>query len=454
MTCTPQLSKRSQLAKNIPTPLIKGTTRFAQNSYDPIENPSGIVSLGVAENSLMHEDLSKRLSTLMTFKKKLLCYGTYYGSEELRKCVASLFNRNLHPTKPISSKHLTIHNGAGPALDQLTFALCDPGDGILITTPYYGGFDFDFVAKAQARLIPVELQETSPFEMDHILKLEIAVNEARSKNIPVKVLCICNPHNPLGECYPVEVLEELLRFANRNGLHVISDEIYALSAFNEVDQTPFVSVYSLPNLEALIDPKLVHLVWSFSKDFCANGLRVGVVLSPYNSELIEALQSVALFTSISTTTDSLMCSLLKDEKWMDWFVAENKQRLLRSYQRLTSFCDQHNIKFRPSSAGHFVWFDFRDEVQMLTTSDSKDAELLLWNAFITQGVYTAFGDAFHSEVSGYFRVTFALPWDMLQIGLNRMLSVLDSIRSSSKSQIVANPGLTETPLVASIVKSQ
>ncbi|ORY02342.1 PLP-dependent transferase, partial [Basidiobolus meristosporus CBS 931.73] len=395
------------------------------DAYDAVENPSGIVNLGVAENSLMHDVLVKKLSTLVTFKKNLLSYGTYYGTEALRVGIANLFNRNLHPAKPFTSKHLTVHNGAGPALDQLTFALCDPGDGILMTTPYYGGFDFDLAAKAQAQIIPVELQETSPFELAHVAKLEAALNKARDQGVVVKAICICNPHNPLGACYPVEVLEELLRFANRNGLHVISDEIYALSVFNEDAGSSFRSVFSLPNLESLISPSSVHMVWSFSKDYCANGLRVGVVLSPYNPELIESLQSVALFTGISSTTDSLLTSLLREESWMDWFVEENKRRLLQSYQRLSGFCDEHSILYQPCSAGHFVWFDFRREVELLRLSgDTEDAEVLLWNAFISNGVYTAFGGAFHSEVPGYFRITFTVPWEILEIGLSRMFAVI------------------------------
>lgn len=71
----------------------------------------------------------------------------------------------------------------------------------------------------------------------------------------------------LGRCYSEEVIREYMRFCSRNGLHLISDEIYALSVWDNPclpDATPFTSVLSI-NLEEVIDPSMVHVVWGLSK---------------------------------------------------------------------------------------------------------------------------------------------------------------------------------------------
>jgi hypothetical protein len=68
----------------------------------------------------------------------------------------------------------------------------------------------------------------------------------------------------LGRCYPRETLEGLMRFCNRHKIHLISDEIYALSVYNS-DEThiSFTSVLSI-NPSGIIDPNLVHVLYGMS----------------------------------------------------------------------------------------------------------------------------------------------------------------------------------------------
>ena len=54
--------------------------------------------------------------------------------------------------------------------------------------------------------------------------------------------------------------------------------------------TPFVSTLSL-DLRDVIDPTLMHVLYGASKDFCANGLRLGVVCT-INEGLIGAMSSI------------------------------------------------------------------------------------------------------------------------------------------------------------------
>lgn len=83
----------------------------------------------------------------------------------------------------------------------------------------------------------------------------------------------------------------MARFCAANDLHLISNEIYARSVFDAKRSPPlpaFVSILSL-NLKDIIDPDLVHVVYGASKDFCANGLRLGVLQTRNNG----VLESVA-----------------------------------------------------------------------------------------------------------------------------------------------------------------
>lgn len=88
-------------------------------------------------------------------------------------------------------------------------------------------------------------------------------------------------------------MKEFAKFCGLNKLHLISDEIYAKSVFVDPTiptATPFSSILTLDTAD-LIDPTLVHVLYGASKDFCANGLRLGFVYTR-NKGIIGAMSSI------------------------------------------------------------------------------------------------------------------------------------------------------------------
>jgi aspartate/methionine/tyrosine aminotransferase len=122
-------------------------------------------------------------------------------------------------------------------------------------------------------VVNVESQAET-FTSELIPALERAYADSK---IPVRGLLLTNAHNPYGQYYPRAVLEDCIRFCHRRGIHYISDEVYALSTFENPelpDAPPFVSVLEI-NVEAIgCDLSRVHMFWSTSKDFGCNGYRV------------------------------------------------------------------------------------------------------------------------------------------------------------------------------------
>ena len=71
----------------------------------------------------------------------------------------------------------------------------------------------------------------------------------------------------LGRCYPRETLVALMRLCQKYQIHLLSDEIYALSVWSnpENPQTEgFTSVLEI-DMEGLISADLVHVFWGLSK---------------------------------------------------------------------------------------------------------------------------------------------------------------------------------------------
>jgi aspartate/methionine/tyrosine aminotransferase len=103
-----------------------------------------------------------------------------------------------------------------------------------------------------------------------------------SSSVPVRAILVTNPHNPLGRCFPKEVLEALIQFCLDGNLHYISDEVYATSTHHSREEWknhthapyhPFISALSLVSPDSAAS-KLVHVVYSLSKDFGVSGLRI------------------------------------------------------------------------------------------------------------------------------------------------------------------------------------
>ena len=190
------------------------------------------------------------------------------GSTPVRQKIADLFNKHISPSSEICTKEVVLGAGGSYILDALVEAICDPGDGIMVATPYWSGLDLSISIRNTARVLPINIPLDEIFIPSSIQYYKAALNGAK---YPIRAVFICNPHNPLGQCYPRETLDSLFRFCKSNNLHYISDEVYALSTYNDrtEGEAPFISALSLSG-----DTGFVHVVYSLSKDFGSNGVRL------------------------------------------------------------------------------------------------------------------------------------------------------------------------------------
>ncbi|KAJ1982039.1 hypothetical protein H4R33_005114 [Dimargaris cristalligena] len=415
--------------------------------------------------------LVKHLNPKLELTESQLGYGPDpSGSTKVREQIADMVNSHFAPVDPVLPAHITVHNGTTSAIDIFSYVTCDPGEGIMIAAPYYGGFDFDTFMRAKAPIVEVSMAPADMLHPErHVELMEAAYQKAVAEGILVRSIIFTNPHNPLGQCHPRALIENLLRFANRYNLHILFDEIYALSVFNtELNElvgagvisgdeettlqelegdagaaakgidsgTEFHSVLSYPHLADLIDPSLVHVIHGMSKDFCFNGLRIGYLISPWNSTFINAVKTVSAFTWFSGTTEHVLTQFFSDPAWVAEFIQGNRRSLAQAYLHMARFLKRQNIPFIPSRAGHFIWVNLRrfccsegqsdgpgneDEKEEEVTMAAADA---LFDRILDAGVYIAPGIVFHTHEPGWFRISFAAPQSEVDVGLTRLLKAL------------------------------
>ncbi|GIZ47289.1 hypothetical protein CKM354_001038400 [Cercospora kikuchii] len=391
------------------------------DAWDPDSNPEGFVNLGLAENTLMQAEMKEYINTHIDYDARKMNYGDgFYGSKEIRAAACHSMNKTFSPHTPLNSSHLIATAGVGNALETCAWALCDRDDYILVGRPYWGSFNFVLTSRPGVKVREVTFDSIDPFSLEAVSRYEQEVERARAEGRKVSALLLCTPHNPTGRCYSSDVLKAYLTMCQRLGIHFISDEIYALSTWDNpqaLDQHGFISILSL-DVAQYIDPNRVHVLWGSSKDFGVAGIRIGFLISQHNPDFLRSANSISFFNCPSSPADHVVSKLLADDAFMEWYKSEYRIRLASSYQFATKFMDAHGIKYMPVNTGLFLMINLGDTV--FKGLEDQD----IYQRLRAKKVYILPGTSFKYERSGWFRAVIAHPITTLQEGFQRLVRAI------------------------------
>ena len=400
------------------------------------------MTLGVADNALLQDRLTHRVNRCSDVPRQLLTYNNGpSGSLRCKRAISSLLNRHLSPITPIETADLVVTNGVSAATEHCSWALCDPGDGILLGRPYYRSFLKDLGTRPNVQVVPVSFGIRDPLDVSSVAEYERALLSSLQKGVKIKAIMLCNPHNPLGRCYSRDFLFQLMKSCQKHRVHLISDEIYALSVWRhgsgdtDSETQPFTSVLSIDST-GLIDPALLHVLWGTSKDFGANGLRCGIIVSR-NHALIECISNLSIFSYASGLTDHTVSEILEDDSFTDAYIASNRKALLDSYEFAVKTLNAMKVPYATTSnAALFIWCDLLTpylERQSAVQHAERDVDEL-WRASSSLAqklddarVHVGIPDQFGSEQPGWFRLTISRPREQLREGLARIERVLGGL---------------------------
>ncbi|MCJ1290796.1 hypothetical protein MMC34_002338 [Xylographa carneopallida] len=394
------------------------------NVYNPIDNPDGIVSFINAENVFMHDDLAQFINTHNLFDKQCCAYGEgYTGTLRLRTAMAKHLNAQFRPVQAIDPEEVTFAAGVTDLNEVCAMVTCDPErhDSIMLGMPIYGPFAKDLVMRTGVKLEYVAVGDTDQFSPACVAAYEAGFEAAKALGVDIRALIICNPHNPLGKCYPPETLVALLRLCAAKGIHLISDEIYALSVYNRDDRPAeeFTSIRSIDS-SGIIDPRQVHVLYGMSKDYGAAGLRLGCVISQ-NLEFSKATRAICRFSSPSQFSMDLAAKFLEDRAFVTQFLQKSRHRLLQARLLAENLLTQAEIDFHQNgNAGLFIWVDLAAYLPLEEASgDGWATERALCKRFERAGVLIDAGEGYHTPYPGRFRLMFCVEERTLREGIRR-----------------------------------
>jgi aspartate/methionine/tyrosine aminotransferase len=405
-------------------PFLKPNPRFyytrlqvaaIANEYHPGTNPDGALPLAVAENKLNASSLLAYINRTSRYQDDIAHYTWSSGMPRVRDVFAKFLSKYLFDGHVVSPDELVLCPGCVSILHQLSILLFEAGDSVLIPTPYYPAFDHDFWNMGNVIAVEVNNEVLDRNHVDygiHVASLEAAYQRERERGRSVKGLLLTNPSNPLGIIYSDEEIRAAISWARGKGIHIIMDEIYALSVFAVADRG-FRSAMSLLNGNIGND---IHILWGLSKDFGASGLRCGVCFSQ-NKELIRAMSSLNDAFMMSNLMQECAATLLADYSFVDEFMILSRASLCKSYLFLCEALQRVDVPIVEGGAAIFVFANFRKYLR----DDSFEGERGLHEELSKRGVVLTPGYSCHAQVPGYFRICFAwIPYTSLEEAVRRI----------------------------------
>lgn len=403
------LSTRAEIFLKPFLPYLHRALKAAFNQFS-VDNMTGDVPMTIAENKLSADFLMEKIKSFQHYSLDVLNYTDPTGLPAVKKVLSTFLSERIFGGFPILPENLVIGPGCTGLLFQLSLLLFEENDSVLIPAPYYPAFDGDFKNVGGVTTVPVwpvgevplagSSSDASKWILNNLSEesLDEAYERSLTANHTPKVLLLVNPGNPTGIIYTKKQLLTAINWTKRRNMHLIVDEIYALSIYNS--PTPFVSIVKL--MENNLGDH-VHVLWGLSKDFGASGLRVGVFYSQ-NRTLLDAFGNLQMGFQVSNLVQEIMSHILQDSLFLDAYFAQNSLKLKYSYDILRSNLEPLGIKIiSPSGASIFVFADFR----ILLKENTFEGERVLFNLMGDNGVVVTPGEYCHCQIPGFFRICFA-----------------------------------------------
>lgn len=214
-----------------------------------------------------------------------------------------------------------------------------------------------------------------------------------------------------------------MQLCSKYEIHLICDEIYALSVYDISDAkaVKFESTLSLET-QKYIHPSYLHVLYGMSKDYAAGGIRIGCVYTR-NSSLLRALSAVGIFQWSGSANEKVAILMLEDEQWLSGFLQLSRERLAAGNKLARKILDDEGVGYRKgANAGLFLWIDLRPYLSTPSNSSLKArwaAEDELLKQLIENKVYITNGKDMSAEEPGWFRVIFAQDERVIREGLRR-----------------------------------
>ncbi|WP_394406018.1 pyridoxal phosphate-dependent aminotransferase [Streptococcus sp. 20-1249] len=210
-------------------------------------------------------------------------YTVASGMPELKAAIANYMEQFYGYTVP--TNQIVAATGAKYVLYAFFMAVLNPGDEVLIPTPYWVSYA-DQIKMAEGIPVFVQATEANDFKVT-VDQLEAARTDK------TKVVLLNSPSNPTGMIYTAEELEAIGNWAVKHDLLILADDIYGRLVYNGNTFTPISSLSESIRKQTIV-------VNGVAKTYAMTGWRVGFAVG--DSEIIAAMGKIIGQTTSNLTT--------------------------------------------------------------------------------------------------------------------------------------------------------
>jgi Aspartate/tyrosine/aromatic aminotransferase len=319
-------------------------------------------------------------------------YSPGAGFAELRQAYAEyLSGADL---VSYSAEEVIVTAGGMAALFLGMKCLLDPGDEVLIASPYFSNYA-QMVMLCGGETVPVNVYEKDDF----VLTPEAVETAVTPRS---KVLLLNSPCNPTGGVLSPEATEKLAKLAIEHDLFVVSDEVYRSVLF---DGASYTSIASLPGMK-----ERTLIVDSCSKTFAMTGYRVGFGAGPRHLINLMTKLTEGVYSCVSSICQLAAVAALREGP-------EHLQMMVREYEKRRDYICGRIDAIRGLSCirpkGAFYLF-VNIGGTGLKAKEYSDRLLDEYHVAVVPG------DNFGTDAGDYIRISYATSMEQIIEGCDRM----------------------------------
>ncbi|MCH2210205.1 MAG: pyridoxal phosphate-dependent aminotransferase [Fuerstiella sp.] len=367
--------------------------------------------VNVLEFTLGEPDFTTPPHVCEAAKKAIEAGHTHYtaatGIPELKQSVCDAFERDYGITW--LPQEVAVSNGAKHAIHNVLSVVCEPGDEVIIPTPYWVSYSA-LVELVGAVPVLVETTEESGFCMTADQFRGAVTDKTR-------LLMLNSPGNPTGAVYSVDGLESLARVAVEKDVIVMSDEIYDKLIYEGHTFRTFASFGDDVKDRTII-------VGGVSKAWAMTGWRIGWTLAPQNvTAAITRLQSQQTSNPCSISQHAAIAALNGPQDAIGEMLQQFQERREYVLNRLRSM---PGLSFADPGGAFYAFFNVSSHFgRELPGGVSVDNSSDFCTALLDEAhVALVTGDAFGAP--GYVRLSFATSMDIIKSGLDALEGFISS----------------------------
>ena len=309
----------------------------------------------------------------------------------------------------MSREEMAYSIGVMPSISSMIRCLTDVGDEILIQSPVYHVFYYVIEDNGRKVLENELIYENGEYRIDF--------DDLDEKLSKVKMMILCNPHNPIGKIWSREDLARIDELCKSHGVILISDEIHCDLTDPGVKYNPFMPS---DNVVTCLSP---------SKSFNIAGFQSSVIHTK-NKELLETIKNQMHIDNSDScnvfAVTAVMAAYNDSEDWLD----ELKEVLYENKQTVKEFLASELpvVKLVECDATYLLWLD----CSALRMPSKALSGFLRQN----QGLFLSAGSDFGRNGDDFLRMNIACPPELLSEGLMKLkegVIALNNINRLSKN---------------------